>query len=170
MDDDSNRFVVSLQLKELPVDRQQWNALVAETAGASVFQIYEWFESWWNALGRKHDLFIVTLWNDQTLTGIAPLKAVRRAGLRQLEFVGTPTADYQDFILRKRATALLPWLMHYLLQRRDVWDMIVLRNVPTESPTFAVLPAMMRSLGLGATDFERVACTMLAIRRPTAQS
>ena len=41
--------------------------------------------------------------------------------------------------------------------------MMVLRNVPTNSPTFSLLPAVMRSLGLGATDFERVSCPTLEI-------
>ena len=163
MPSDTIRFVLSRQLAELPVNGQQWNALLAETAGASVFQTYEWFESWWTTLGGKNELFVVTMWDGQTLLGIAPLMIVRRTGLRSLEFTGTPNADYQDFILGRRAAELLPLLARQLFERRDAWDMIVLRNVPTDSPTFAVLPAAMRSLGLGATDFERVSCPMLQI-------
>ena len=130
----------------------QWNALVADTASATVFQTYEWFECWWQAFGNPHQLFVVTVWDGETLAGIAPLMLVRRFGLRQLEFVGSSNADYQDFILGKRSAELLPLLVRYLHEQRDAWDMMVLRNVPTDSPTFASLPAMMRSYGLGATD------------------
>ena len=87
----------------------------------------------------------------------------RRAGLRRLEFVGSSNADYQDFILGKRAAELLPLLVRFLFERRNAWDMMVLRNVPTNSPTFTLLPAEMRSRGLGATDFERVSCPTLEI-------
>jgi len=163
MPSDTIRFVLSRQLAELPVNGQQWNALLAETAGASVFQTYEWFESWWTTLGGKNELFVVTMWDGQTLLGIAPLMIVRRTGLRSLEFTGTPNADYQDFILGRRAAELLPLLARQLFERRDAWDIIVLRNVPNDSSTFAVLPATMRWLGLGATDFERVSCPMLQI-------
>ena len=39
----------------------------------------------------------------------------------------------------------------------------MLRKVPTDSMTFASLPAMMRSYGLGASDHERVACPTIEI-------
>ena len=111
------RLVLSRQWAELPVDRMQWNALVADTASATVFQTYEWFECWWQAFGNPHQLFVVTVWDGETLAGIAPLMLVRRFGLRQLEFVGSPNADYQDFILGKRSTELLPLLVRHLHQQ-----------------------------------------------------
>ena len=157
------RLLLSRHLADLPVDRMQWNALVAETADATIFQTYEWFECWWTAFGHRHELFLITVWDDESLVGIAPLMGQRRAGLRRLEFVGSTNADYQDFILGNRATELLPLLVRYLVERRHEWDMMVLRNVPTTSATFALLPAAMRSLGLSATDFERVACPTLEI-------
>jgi CelD/BcsL family acetyltransferase involved in cellulose biosynthesis len=150
-------------LAELPVERVQWNALVADTASATVFQTYEWFECWWKSFGQLKQLYVLSVWDGSTLVGIAPLMIVRRAGLSQLEFVGTPNADYQDFILGKRSGELLPLLARHLFDHRDAWDMMVLRNVPTDSPTFALLPAMMRSFGMGATDLERMACPTLEI-------
>jgi hypothetical protein len=86
-----------------------------------------------------------------------------------LEFAGTPNADYQDFILGRRAAELLPLLARHLFEHCKAWDMIVLRNVPTDSPTFSVLPAAMRSLGLGVTDFERVSCPTLQISARSAE-
>jgi CelD/BcsL family acetyltransferase involved in cellulose biosynthesis len=169
MTGDTIRFVLSRRLEELPVNGQQWNALVAQTAGASVFQTYEWFESWWTTLGGKNELFVVTMWDDQALLGIAPLMITRLTGLRRLEFTGTANADYQDFILGRRAAELLPLLGRHLFERRDAWDLIVLRNVPTESPTYTILPAAMRSLGLGVTDFERVSCPTLQISSRPAE-
>ena len=76
---------VPTNLADLPVDHKQWNALVAETAGATVFQTYEWFECWWKAFGSRHELFLVTLLDNDSLVGIAPLMLVRRIRLRQLE-------------------------------------------------------------------------------------
>ena len=70
MTGDTIRFVLSRRLEELPVNGQQWNALVAQTAGASVFQTYEWFESWWTTLGGKNELFVVTMWDGQALLAI----------------------------------------------------------------------------------------------------
>lgn len=71
------RIVLSRQLADLPVHRAQWNALVAETAGATVFQTYEWFECWWTAFGAKLQLCVVTLWDGALLVGIAQLFKAR---------------------------------------------------------------------------------------------
>ena len=163
------RFVLSRRLAGLPVDHRRWDALVAETPNATVFQTYEWFECWWKAFGNQHELFLVTLWDGEKLAGIAPLMLVQRFGLRQIEFIGSSNSDYQDFILGKRDAELLPLLVRYLHEQRDAWDTLVLRNVPTDSPTFALLPAMMRSFGLGATDHERVPCPTVEISSRPAE-
>lgn len=157
------RVVLSRQLADMPVDRAQWNALLERSPNATVFQTFEWFESWWMAFGQRRQLFLITVWEGDSLVGIAPLMMSRRWGLRQLEFVGSPNADYQDFILGNRTADLLPAIAHYLSEQRGTWDMIVLRNVPTDSPTFDVLPRCTRALRLGTTDHERVACPTLEI-------
>ena len=157
------RFVLSRQFADLPVDRLRWNALVEETDHCTIFQTHEWFDCWWTAFGHRHQLFLITIWDDELLVGIAPLMVSRRAGLRQLEFIGSGNADYQDFILGKREANLLPLLARFLFEHRNAWGIMVLRNVPTNSQTFALLPDAMRSLGLGATEFERVSCPTLAI-------
>jgi CelD/BcsL family acetyltransferase involved in cellulose biosynthesis len=160
---------VSREFADLPIDRAQWNAIAAKTASATVFQTYEWFECWWAAFGERKRLHVVTLWDGDLLAGIAPLMIVRHAGLRHLEFVGSPNADYQDFILGNCPEQLMSTLARHFHACRGEWDIMTLRNVPTDSPTFALLPAAMRSLGLGVTDFERIACPTLEISsRPVA--
>jgi CelD/BcsL family acetyltransferase involved in cellulose biosynthesis len=157
------RLVLSRRLEELPVDRQQWNALVAETAGASIFQTYEWFECWWTALAGRNELFVVTLWDGQVPVGIAPLMIVRRTGLRRLEFVGSPNADYQDFILGSQPEPVLAALATFLATQRRAWDMMALRNLPTESVTSRVFPGLLNAVGIDTTDDERIACPTLEI-------
>jgi CelD/BcsL family acetyltransferase involved in cellulose biosynthesis len=167
---DAIRSVVSRRWTDVPVDREQWNALVAESGGATIFQTYEWFASWWRAFGHRRELFLVTFWQDDRLAGIAPLMIERRAGLRHLEFVGSGNADYNDFILGRREEEILPLVARYLASQRDRWDLMTLRNVPTESPTAVILPAVMRSLGLGTTDHEHVACPTLQVSSRAAET
>lgn len=68
-------------------------------ASATVFQTYEWFESWSQAIVQTGQLNIVTLWDGDSLVGIAQLMIRRRADLHQSAFIRTCRADYQDFIL-----------------------------------------------------------------------
>jgi len=151
------------RLTDLPVSREQWNALAGATPGATLFQTYEWFQCWWNAFGAGKELFCATIWEDGSLLGIVPLMRFRRYGIRHLEFVGSPNGDYQDFILGDRSAALLPEIARFLYAERGQWDTLVLRNLPMESPTHHALPGLMRDAGLHATDLERVACPTLQL-------
>lgn len=157
------RFVLSRRFEDVPVDRTQWNALAAGSRSATVFQTYEWFEAWWRAFARHRQLFLVTAWMDDDLAGIAPLMVERHRGLRYLEFVGSPNADYQDIILGSHPEAVLSGLAALLADRRGAWDMMVLRNLPTDSVTSGLLPSLLLGVGIRTTDDERIACPTLEI-------
>jgi CelD/BcsL family acetyltransferase involved in cellulose biosynthesis len=157
------RFVLSRRFEDVPVDRPQWNALAAGSAVATVFQTYEWFEAWWTAFARGRQLFLVTAWEGDDLAGIAPLMIERHKGIRYLEFVGSPNADYQDLILGSRPEAVLSGLADFLLDQRQAWDMLVLRNLPADSVTYRLLPNLLHGVGIRTTDDERIACPTLEI-------
>lgn len=133
------------------------------TEGATVFQTYQWFESWWRAFGHDRELFLVTAWDGDRLTGIAPMMIDQRYGIRCVEFVGTPNADYQDLILGPQRDQALVEFARFLADAKGSWDMLVLRNVPTDSTTFRRLPELMRGLEIRVTDFERVSCPTLEL-------
>ncbi len=90
-------------------------------------------------------------------------------GLRQLEFTGTPNADYQDLILGSNRSESLRQICRSLHTVRRRWDMIVLRNLPEESPTRNELKAEFQRLGLGVLDMEPQPCPTLAIRGHEAE-
>lgn len=160
---DTIRVVLSRRPEELPVDRPQWNSLAAASPDASVFQTYEWFNSWWQAFGSQRQLFLMTAWNRESLVGIAPMMIERHRGLRYLEFVGSPNADYQDFILGSQPEAVLAALAAFLASQRRAWDMMALRNLPTESITSRKFPGLLKATGLDTTDDERIACPTFEI-------
>jgi CelD/BcsL family acetyltransferase involved in cellulose biosynthesis len=163
MPSDTIRFVLSQRLAELPLDRQQWNSLAAASNDASVFQTYEWFESWWQAFGSQRELFLITAWNRESLVGIAPLMIERHRGLRYLECVGSPNADYQDFILGPQPEAVLAGLAAFLADQRGTWDMMAVRNLPTESITSRKFPKLLNATGIDTTADELIACPTLEI-------
>jgi len=163
MASDTIRFVLSRRLSELPVDRQQWNTLAAGSADTTVFQTYEWLESWWRAFGKRRQLFLITAWSRESLVAIAPLMIERHRGLRYLEFVGSPNADYQHFILGSQPEAVLKGLAMFLADQRNAWDMMVLRNLPTESVTSIKFPALLNAAGIGTTADARIECPTLEI-------
>src|SRR5262245_34628864 len=149
----------------VPLSRAEWNALAAGNAVSTVFQTHEWFDTWWSAFRGSRRLFLLTVHEDGTPAGFLPLMRVRGPlGLRQLEFTGTPNADYQDFVLPRRRAESMRALCEALAAMRGDWDMMVLRNLPADSPSVAGLAAECRRLGLGVMDMERQPCPTLRIR------
>jgi CelD/BcsL family acetyltransferase involved in cellulose biosynthesis len=149
----------------LPIDRAQWNALVERNRTRSAFQTFEWFDTWWAAFGPRHRLFLLSVHQAQSVIGIAPLMLVHGPlGLRQLEFTGSPNADYQDLILPYQSNAAIDALCQFLHGARDRWDMIVLRNLPADTPTVSELGHGFGRVGHLLMDMERQPCPALQIR------
>src|ERR1700741_4587553 len=140
----------------VPFARHEWNALAAANAVSTVFQTHEWFDTWWRAFGAANRLFLLTLHEGASPAGFLSLMRVRGPlGLRQLEFTGTPNADYQDFVLPRRRAEAMRALCEVLHASRVDWDTIVLRNIRADSPSVGELAAECRRLGLGLMNIER---------------
>ena len=115
----------------------------------SAFQTFEWFDTWWSAFGPRHRLFLLTIHQAGSIIGIVPLMRVRGPlGLRQLEFIGTPNADYQDLIIPERRDEAVRAVCEFLHGVRGRWDMIVLRNLPSGSPTIGRIARRVRATRL----------------------
>lgn len=141
----------------------EWNALVQRTRFDNFFSTYEWQTTWWEFLGQG-DLWILAFRraDNDALVGIAPLYVVLReeganAGKREVHFVGCiEVSDYLDLIVEpgwEEAVyrSLLDWLDG---PTAPAWDILDLCNLPEESLTHRLLPAMTAQLGWEAQVFQ----------------
>ncbi len=88
--------------------REEWNALLENSAANSVFLTWEWLRTWWKYLAERRELRVIALRHGGELIGVAPL-GIRRASLRRLfpfrsiDFLGSGTvgSDYLDLIVRQ---------------------------------------------------------------------
>lgn len=157
--------------EQVPLGRDAWNALVARCPTSTAFQTYEWFDTWWSAFGARHKLFLLTVHDGNDIVGIAPLMRVRGPlGLRQIEFTGTPNADYQDLIVPDIRSGAIAAICAFLHDRRGLWDMIVLRNLKAQSNCVGELHREFERLGLGVMDVERQPSPTLVIRGREAEA
>lgn len=149
----------------LPLTPAQWNALAAQSPTHTAFQTFEWFDAWWSAFGSNHHLFLLTVHRAGAIVGVAPLMLTRGPlGLRVLELAGTPNADYQDFLVSAAGESVFDAIVDFLVRERRRWAMVVLRNLPSQSPTVVQLHAACARRGLRVMDLERQPCPALAIR------
>ena len=72
-----------------------WRQLLTNCANNDIFITPQWQSAWWQVFGNDYELQLVSVYDQQELVGIAPLK--RREGV--LSFIGsTDVCDYMDFI------------------------------------------------------------------------
>jgi CelD/BcsL family acetyltransferase involved in cellulose biosynthesis len=124
----------------VPMGADEWNALVLANETNTVFQTYEWFDAWWQSFGATRDLFLLVVREGAAIRGFAAL--MRRSNLlgwRTLEFVGTPNADYQDFVLPYEKPRAMAAICRFLRANWRRWNRLALGNVPSYSSTLAAL-------------------------------
>lgn len=140
-----------------------WNALLAESAGATIALTWEWIASWWEVFGAERELFILVVRDGSEVIAIAPLlkRVVQHYALtyRRLEFLASGEdqadeicSDYLDFILQRgREAEALQAIFNYLQQHRTAWDEVILSNMTEESPSLPLLKKISVSHGLPYT-------------------
>jgi CelD/BcsL family acetyltransferase involved in cellulose biosynthesis len=83
-------------LEEMQAAEGAWRKLETNAPGATIFQSYDFCRCWWSCFGAGK-LHILTLWNQEELSGIGPLYR-SRAPLGRLRFLGSGIADYLGFL------------------------------------------------------------------------
>ncbi len=121
----------------------EWDALLPQCTAHAIFQTPLWHRTWWEEMGGQADLKLISLRDDGTLVGIAPLMQTNGA----LTFLGdTDLWDYHDFVMAAgREGELYPLLFQSLLERD--WKLMDLLSVPASSAALHYLPELAKARG-----------------------
>lgn len=113
---------------------EAWNALARASAGATVFQSYEWHAAWWSVFAEDYELRVLLAWAGERLAAIAPW-AVGRAA-RELQFIGSGdyASDYCDVLVDPASPEAVDAFGDWLFANRRAWRRVDFRNVPSGSP------------------------------------
>jgi CelD/BcsL family acetyltransferase involved in cellulose biosynthesis len=72
-----------------------WRQLLTNCANNDIFITPQWQSAWWRVFGNDYELQLLSVYDQQELVGIAPLKSSEGV----LSFIGSPdVCDYMDFI------------------------------------------------------------------------
>lgn len=138
-----------------------WNSL-ARLGTNTVFQTYEWQQSWWSTYGGRFEPLFITVSNGASTCGVAPLIVEQGSSGRVVRFVGDGRADYCDVLARDdwgTVAAIVAGLKDY-----GQWDLLDLANVPSQSPTVGMLKALCQDAGFSVMVHDHFACPTLLIR------
>lgn len=148
------RIEVVQRFKELPIDRQTWNALAERSETNTIFQTYEWFSSWCRVFEQDNDFWLVLTYSDNVLIGIVPLVCKNR----RVRFASERHADYCDVIAADGKREVIHALLSLLVERAAAWDAVSLHNIPDRSSTIGILHDLAAPCGLRLLVRGNVAC------------
>lgn len=156
------RTTVATTLDGTGLDATAWNALAATSATNSIFQTHQWSTSWWSSFGDQFTPRFVSATDDTGVVGVAPLILDSSTRQRVLRFLGDGRADYCDFLTKDADIGVLLRLFAAVTELPD-WDVILLNNLPGQSPTVDALTTWCARAGLPTLVNRHVLCPTLLI-------
>ncbi len=147
---------------------ETWREL-AEAGNAHPFQSFDWIKTWWDFFGDNNELYIILVWKDSTLVGLAPLyKETFNLSLvsdyRKIRFIGGrlphqvakgfffnySPADYLDFIaLPGYEDIVVSAVVNHLAENRNEYEEVELDELSENGVAGSVL-----TRALGAQEWE----------------
>ncbi|MBF0619137.1 MAG: GNAT family N-acetyltransferase [Candidatus Omnitrophica bacterium] len=156
------RVVVETKLSA--VDRDAWNALIAQSTVSAVFQSYEWHAAWLRACGEGVELFIVCVYEGSALLGVGPFMITRHErGARHVRFIADERADYADMLCAAGRDDVRTAIMDALAAGKAGWDTLELNNIPEHSLTNVFWHSYTRRMAWPAVWGKRLPCPTMKI-------
>lgn len=129
----------------------EWNDAVERARIPHPFLRHEWLRTWWECFGAGCRLHIVIVRSGNRIAAIAPLlsdtthmygMSIRRVRLMQNDH--TPRAD---LIVAEQREACYRAIWNALFERRDLWDVLHLNQIPVGSPTLDAMSSLAATHG-----------------------
>lgn len=123
----------------------EWRELYAESNPRNPFLSPEWAEVCHAYACPPAALFLIAARRQGRLVGVAPLRWELFRGFRLLRFLGSGWSEYAGFLCHPEEPGAEVALLHGLLQCKDDWDLLLLRQLAME---FTRLPVTQLPGGL----------------------
>jgi CelD/BcsL family acetyltransferase involved in cellulose biosynthesis len=121
----------------------EWEKVLPSCSTNTIFVTPWWQRVWWRHFGAGSELRLLSLHDNGTTLGIAPL--MLREGV--LSFLGgTDLFDYHDFLVPQGGEASFYGALFDYLSIMD-WHTIDLTSLPQESPSLQCIPALAEKMG-----------------------
>ena len=149
------RIRVVRNFEEFLAIADRWHALLKETASDSVFLTWEWLYTWSRHYLEEGQLWIVLVFKNDELIGIAPFCARPRVTgmmtIREMRFLGSEDvgSTHLDFIVRRKhkETVLRAIYRHLHEEAAGAWDLLTLSELPAESSSIDLWELMVGEAG-----------------------
>lgn len=155
--------------------KKSWNDLLGRAAYQNIQLTHDWLFSCWQHYQHSHPisrLCLYAVYNaEDDLVALFPMMITKIAYKRlftaqRLSFLCYEYCDYSDFIIEKGfgEQCLKFFVTHILIDRRLKWDILVLRNIPSEGGHHGLILSGLRKAGFNThqkeiTRFYHIDCS-----------
>ncbi len=128
--------------------KDDWLLLERDGHIPTVFQTYDWIDTWWKHLGFRGKKLILAAYDGSELIGIAPMyiSKLKVKGIPLFDvmrLIGAGESDYQAFILKKdKELQALDVILKALKEKS--WDIFWLSDVHTETATNQLMTEVLK--------------------------
>ena len=136
------------------IDEKDWDTLLQKSGVNVPFLKYGYLKRWWEHKGGGEwpdaKLLLISTWENDSLTGIAPLFTAEHEGKQKAMLLGSiEISDYLDFIYEpQNAREFFSQLCTFLSNdASEAFENILLYNIPESSPSIALLEEECRKHG-----------------------
>ena len=134
---------------------QDWEQILRDTPGLTIFSTPEWLRAWWKAFGQSKRLVALSFSNAAGETiGLAPLyidgsKGLNPTSVRRLRFVGdgSDDSDNLDLIFRSGQEAACSEALLTRLESESGWDVCELNTLGVDSNAAKAMLASLKKRG-----------------------
>ncbi len=54
------KLEIATNINEITISEEKWSQLIDNNETNTIFQTYQWFQSWWQVFGKENELFFYT--------------------------------------------------------------------------------------------------------------
>jgi CelD/BcsL family acetyltransferase involved in cellulose biosynthesis len=124
---------------------EDWNRLILNQQFATVYQTWEFQQTWWTVFGQGYDLYTQIARRDKEIVSIMPLVLAYRSGRPVIQFLGSPNFDYQDLIGENTTEIIHAFIEHIASTHKRT--SIELSQVSARSQTYRNLQQVLDESG-----------------------
>jgi CelD/BcsL family acetyltransferase involved in cellulose biosynthesis len=147
-----------------------WNRLLDRSGIDHPFLTHQWITIWWNCFADGATPYILTVVSGADIIAIAPLMLSRArlygCPVRRLHTIVNVYTERFDLLLGERPQEACQVLWAYLKAHADDWDVLELRQLPSDSNALEYLPPLIQTDGYPLGRWPANEAPYVAIRQP----
>ena len=147
-----------------------WDKLLARSGIDHPFLAHEWISIWWDCFAEEATPYILTVVSGVDIMAIAPLMLSRArlygCPVRRLQAIANVYTERFDLLLGERPQEAAEVIWTYLKDHADEWDVLELRQLPSDSQTLKYLSPLITRDGYREGRWSANEAPYVAIRQP----